>query len=1284
MTVTGPDDSEHAIDDGDGIRRDDEREHAPVSPEHALDDPALMRELFMESTTNAVFILDREGRFTLVNQRGCEMTGRTEADLIGRPLTDVLSADFLARASTRFREIAASGNALEQTDTELLRPDGTTIQISFNAAPIRRDGVFIGVAGTAEDVTERRQVEEALRRSEARYRTLAEHTFDLVCELDSAGRFSYASPNFKDILGYEPEELIGESPFDLMYPDDRDRVFGQFASALAEDSPPGTSTFRLRRADQTWCWLEVSANFYRDDAGESHAVILSRDIGERLAMEAEIRESDIRLRTFMENAPLILFATDSEGVFTLFEGQGLETLQLDAAQYLGTSLFTSLENLPEIIEAARRALAGETVTYRFSGERISLEVHQSPVRNAAGELTGTIGVGMDISDRLRAEQAQQKSEARYRAIFETHRAVRFLVDPASGLIVEANQAACDFYGYTAEELSGKPLTEINTLSKEELEEEFRRVRDENRTYLQYRHRLKSGEVRDVDVYTGPVDVDGRELFFSIIQDVTEQRRAEALLVAQRQLLEMVAVGAPLADVLERLTRLVEEHSAGALASILLVSADGTQLRHAAAPSLPASYSEAVDGLVIGPNAGSCGTAAYLRREVIAEDIATDPLWAEFRDQALSAGLRSCWSTPISSSTGEVLGTFAVYHREAGGARTRDRALIEIATHVAGIAIERGRSEAAVRSHTEELEAMYRRLAGAHADLEESQTRLEEKSAQLQRALEFERERARRDQLTGALNHAAITDEVRRMIDGGDPTSMAVAMLDVDGLKTANDTYGHQMGDAVLVLVAQKMIRDGAIVGRYGGDEFLAILPGADRARAEAYREGVLASLVGAGLMDERTGAQIPVVVSMGLAVYPQEAEAVGDLIRLSDSAMYASRRRRATGGPAASRGLGSERAAKMVGELVPLLTSHGELDDKLRLVAHRLSVGAGYDAVNFVVAGDNQRRRASTAIPGVDEERIAEWNRRQLMLEQQLVGDLLLRTMKPIIIDDLETTELVADSQRALLIDAGLHSALAAPMIWEDRLIGALTVASKQYNAFTLRDVEFVAAVATQVTAIVRMSSLVEELQVSTSQLQRAHEGTVLMLASAAEAHDHTTGRHLQRVRQITAAIADELGYDFEKSAELAMAATLHDIGKIRVPDSVLGSSNSLAEAEWVLMKQHTLWGSAFLSDQPGFELAASVARHHHERWDGAGYPDGLRGDDIPEGAQITTVADSFDAMTNNRPYRRGRPVSEAVAEIVSCSGTQFSPHVVDALVRLFDRGALAFVEPDEDLLEAA
>jgi HD-GYP domain-containing protein (c-di-GMP phosphodiesterase class II) len=116
------------------------------------------------------------------------------------------------------------------------------------------------------------------------------------------------------------------------------------------------------------------------------------------------------------------------------------------------------------------------------------------------------------------------------------------------------------------------------------------------------------------------------------------------------------------------------------------------------------------------------------------------------------------------------------------------------------------------------------------------------------------------------------------------------------------------------------------------------------------------------------------------------------------------------------------------------------------------------------------------------------------------------------------------------------------------------------------------------------------------------------------------------------------------------------------------------------MMKEHTVWGGDFLSGRPGFALAASVARSHHERWDGGGYPDGLAGEAIPFAAQIVTVADSFDAMTHDRPYKASRPVEEAVREIRVCAGSQFSPRVVDALIALHERGELPL--PHDELAE--
>ena len=159
---------------------------------------------------------------------------------------------------------------------------------------------------------------------------------------------------------------------------------------------------------------------------------------------------------------------------------------------------------------------------------------------------------------------------------------------------------------------------------------------------------------------------------------------------------MVAKGDSLADILDNLCRLVEEQSTGVLASILLMDPNGKQLRHGAAPNLPKAYTETIDGLVIGHSVGSCGTAAYRAEQVIVSDIAADPLWADFRDLALAHSLRACWSTPIFSSEGKVIGTFAMYYREPRSPSPREQDTIKHITYLAGVAIQRKLAETARR------------------------------------------------------------------------------------------------------------------------------------------------------------------------------------------------------------------------------------------------------------------------------------------------------------------------------------------------------------------------------------------------------------------------------------------------------------------------------------------------------------------------------------------------------------------------------------------------------------
>ncbi len=190
-----------------------------------------------------------------------------------------------------------------------------------------------------------------------------------------------------------------------------------------------------------------------------------------------------------------------------------------------------------------------------------------------------------------------------------------------------------------------------------------------------------------------------------VEDVTEVTRARRLKDAEHHVLERIASGAALDGILESLVLAIEDYSPPTLGSILLLDADGLHVRHGAAPHLPPSYTQAIDGLAIGPSAGSCGTAAFERGPVYVEDIETSPLWADYRELARAHDLRACWSTPILSTEGHVLGTFALYYREPRAPTAEDFALIERATHLAGIAIEHVQLEDQLRALSAHVESV---------------------------------------------------------------------------------------------------------------------------------------------------------------------------------------------------------------------------------------------------------------------------------------------------------------------------------------------------------------------------------------------------------------------------------------------------------------------------------------------------------------------------------------------------------------------------------------------------
>jgi diguanylate cyclase (GGDEF)-like protein/PAS domain S-box-containing protein len=338
------------------------------------------------------------------------------------------------------------------------------------------------------------------------------------------------------------------------------------------------------------------------------------------------------------------------------------------------------------------------------------------VRDSDGRPLYMQGYILDITGPKQHNAEARRSDARTRAMLDAALDGVITID-REGLIVEFNPAAEQMFGYARDEALGRAMADliIPPALRSGHKAGFERYLETGQGRLIGKRVEVSAMRRDgsefpMELSIALVDVPGEPVFTAYVRDVSASKRSQALSTGQADLLEFIAAGASLPSALDRLACFVEAHGDDVLASILLLDRDGVHLRHGAAPSLPADYCAAIDGLAIGPDRGSCGSAAYRRERVCVSDIANDPLWKDYRELALGAGLGACWSTPVFATDGSVLGTIALYYREAHHVGTSDIELVELATHVAGIAIERSRSEDAARDSEERYRDLFENAA----------------------------------------------------------------------------------------------------------------------------------------------------------------------------------------------------------------------------------------------------------------------------------------------------------------------------------------------------------------------------------------------------------------------------------------------------------------------------------------------------------------------------------------------------------------------------------------------
>jgi putative nucleotidyltransferase with HDIG domain len=253
-----------------------------------------------------------------------------------------------------------------------------------------------------------------------------------------------------------------------------------------------------------------------------------------------------------------------------------------------------------------------------------------------------------------------------------------------------------------------------------------------------------------------------------------------------------------------------------------------------------------------------------------------------------------------------------------------------------------------------------------------------------------------------------------------------------------------------------------------------------------------------------------------------------------------------------------------------------------------------------------------------------------------------------------------------------IRSVLCVPIEHDKDLLGVLYLdAPGREGAFTEEDLHFVSGIAGVAAVAISNAVALEQVKTTAQELNHAYLSMLAVLANAIEARDHYTIGHTWRVARFSQTIARRLGWDDSKLKEVEVGGMLHDIGKIGVSDAILGKPGPLSSAEQELMKLHPQIGARMLRDVPSLRHVLPYVLYHHERFDGRGYPEGLSSDEIPIEARLLAVADTFDAMTSNRPYRKGLGHDVAIAELQRQAGAQCDPEIVQAFVEAYEAGDL-------------
>ncbi|OGO17646.1 MAG: hypothetical protein A2Z15_01575 [Chloroflexi bacterium RBG_16_50_11] len=640
------------------------------------------------------------GNYLDVNENFARTTGFTREELISHSVKDFNLWVYPEEEEKMQRLMQEQGNIVNEEFTFRMK-SGELRQWLCSAEHIKLGDIpcFIAVAN---DITERKRMGKKLQESEEKFFKAFSSSPNAICVLDiESDKIIEMNESFIKFTGYTREEVLGHNSIELGLWVEEEEM-NRMIKTMQERGRVYNEEYHSRTKSG-----EIRIGLFSAEVinigGKPCVILVVTDITEQKQAEEALRHSELKYSSLVERSNDGIIVVEN-GILQFINAKMAEMTGFTREEAVGRNFteFSPPEERALLMEVHTKRMTGENVTTNYETTVVARDGHRILTEVNAGLITyegrpAVMAIIRDITERKRTDEALRESEEKFSKAFHASPQQIIITRASDNITLEVNESYTRISGFTREETVGRTDVELGVWRNPEDNEKLQRLlKEQGRVYNEeFSYLSKSGKIQTQLVSIEPITIKGEKCWISILTDITERKRMEELQKAENYVLTLLGQGKELNGVLDAIARLCEQNAPSIKSCVMLYDASKNWLT-GSGPSLPDEYNAVLkNGIPIGPNFGTCGTAAYRKQRVIVPDIKNSPLFKPFKEAvALTTkyNIDACWSEPILSHGGELLGTIANFSGHTGEPTAANLKMLEWAARIAAIAIEHKRME----------------------------------------------------------------------------------------------------------------------------------------------------------------------------------------------------------------------------------------------------------------------------------------------------------------------------------------------------------------------------------------------------------------------------------------------------------------------------------------------------------------------------------------------------------------------------------------------------------------